>query len=397
MKEEYIDLQTLPTIENLEDRAYRDAGSSGGNAKSFGNKLHTILSGTLLDESAFNSKSPEQIQLIQEEIDSLEQKVSQNEKSISDLQATVNANTDKISEIKETRDKYISGGLSKDSITDTVDVFNPIKFSISSFFLLMLSIFIFLFYVAIVYKALIMEDSQIAQQFVDGRWGVNVLPHWSEVQEAMRTNLMVIFAPFVFFGFGYAFHSLIGLRSNIKYLWIALVLIVTFALDYFLAERIHDKMNNALEIMGQPPNDKFSDILIVLILGFVVYIIWSVIFHAWMEELEKRNIPSRLGRIIKRLQKENTRLKDEISALSKDIELAKTTIRQKQKVLEIKSIPMSAIIKSLASYTHGWYRFITGLQNSGQRDQLINDCENTLKKFKVQNELSRYNFTIVDE
>src|SRR5258706_3824973 len=106
MKEQYIELQTLPTIINLEDRAFLDAGTSGGNATSYSNKLHTIFSGALLDENAFSAKSPEQRRILQEEINSLEQKIIRNEKGVSELNDLIEENKVKIIELKSTRDDF---------------------------------------------------------------------------------------------------------------------------------------------------------------------------------------------------------------------------------------------------------------------------------------------------
>jgi hypothetical protein len=43
MSEQFIQIQSLPTIIDLEDEALQDAGSSRGNSKVFLNKLNSIL------------------------------------------------------------------------------------------------------------------------------------------------------------------------------------------------------------------------------------------------------------------------------------------------------------------------------------------------------------------
>jgi len=390
MVEDLITINSTPTVLNLEDEAYQDAGSARGNANSLANKLEAIFSGNLLDEQAYSSQSPEQRRALETRINTLQQENLEQKLSIEELQEHFNANKEKSQEFRNSRDAFLSGGISKDNLTDRIEIFSPIRFSVTSFFLFMLSVFIFLFYVAVVYKALIMKGDEIAQQLLQGEWGINVLPSWQEASHAMVSNPMIIFAPFVFFGFGYAVHLLLGVKDKFKYLWVSLVLIVTFALDYFLAERIHNQMNGALEMMGLPLNDKFSDILIVLILGFVVYIIWSVIFHSWMTELEKRNIPDRLGSLIKLSEKENAQLQSRIRKLSKQIEINKGEIEQTRHILELKSIPKSAVIKSLTTYTHGWYKFITQLKDHDLRTRLLSDCESVLNELKDGKQLSGY-------
>jgi cell division protein FtsB len=393
MSEQFIPIETAPTILNLQDEALRDAGNSTGDPRSFRIKLQAILSGTILDDSAFITKKPEEREILLNEIDQLNQQIAENKHRIDNLKDNIEKNKNRISEYKDKRESFLAGGLNRELLTDHIDVFNPLKFGITSFFLAMLSVFIFFFYVAVVYKALIMSPMAIANQLSQGSWGANILPNWYEVSRAMIENPMVIFAPFVFLGFAYAMHTLLNLHDKLKYLWITLVLIITFILDYMLADLIHTQRNEAYAIMDLPPAGKFSDILIVLILGFVVYIIWSIIFHAWMVELEKRNIPSRLGRLIKTLQRENEKYENDISKLNMENETKNQEISQRKRILEIRSIPHSVIINSLTTYIHGWYRFLTMFRDEELKEKLLQGCDEVLDEFIREHKLNGLKIT----
>ena len=86
-----------------------------------------------------------------------------------------------------------------------------------------------LFYVATIYKVFYFDAAQIAESSTGT---ISALPAPGELSEALSFNYLLLFAPFLFFGFGYAVHVLLENKSRLKYLFVSLVLLVTFLLDF---------------------------------------------------------------------------------------------------------------------------------------------------------------------
>lgn len=385
---EFVEINEATQYVNMRTFGFREGGKVGGNTDVFKTYLHHIYSGGYIDENLIRPLTPIERKTIEREIESNKLEVSDLESNITESENEILKYKSRIKDKKDEYGRFLDGTLTKSGMhgSDGVEIFNLPKFIIASFFGIMLSIFIFLFYVAVTYKGLVMTDGDMAKSFANGDFGVNVLPHWNEVVIALRDNLMIAVAPFVFFAFGYAIHIFLEKKGRIKIIGIVSIGLITFLLDYFLALRIHDKMNNALSIMDLPPNEAFEDILIVLILGFVVYVIWSIIFHVWYKELEKRNIPSQIGKSIKKSE-ENLNIEVEnkkrnrglIGGFNLKLQLLEAKLDQKV-------VPMSVIAQSLSQFTTGWLANLEGGNEQGK----LSKCTELYEDFRNNNAIETY-------
>ncbi len=373
-----IEIKNPPKTVNLNVFGFDEARKNNGNSTSYITHIDSIYVGSLLDDSIYVGKTQQQVDQIKSQIQDCKGAISKSENDIDHIKTEREKLRLKIEEYTDRLETYLSGGANKGIVVTVIETPSKARTIISSFFLLMLSIFIFFFYVAVVYKALFISTADIANALKNGNWGVSLLPQWAEVVSAIRNNAMVIFAPFIFYGFGYAIHILLEGKNKIKYLWIILVLIITFVLDYLLADQIHNKVQSALNLMGMEGNDKFEDVLLVIIMGFVVYIIWSVIFHYWMGEIEKWNISARLGKLIRNTQQRKDDLDKKISKAEGDVNLKQGEIKALEDLININSIPMNEIVKSINLFSQGWFRFLAAVQD----EALMNDCKTKLEDFR---------------
>lgn len=373
-----IEIKNPPRTVDLDRFGFTQAGKNEGNSTSYITHVESIYVGSLLDESIYVGKNQQQIDQIKDQIQDCKGAISRSQNDIDTFKAEIKKLNIKIDDYTDKLETYLSGGANKGMVGTVLETPSKARTAISSFFLLMLSVFIFFFYVAVVYKALFISTADIANALKNGDWGVSLLPQWAEVLEAIRNNTMVIFAPFMFYGFGYAIHILLEGKNKIKYLWIALVIIITFVLDYLLADQIHNKVQSALNMMGMKGNDKFEDILLVIIMGFVVYIIWSIIFHYWMGEIEKWNVSSRLGKLIRSTQKTKDELNQNVSEAEGNINLKQTDIKKLEDSININAIPLNEIVKSISLFSQGWFRFLAALGD----EKLMTDCKTQVESFK---------------
>lgn len=385
MDNEKINIESAE-IKSLSDYAFETAGVQRGNPDVFKNHLEFIFTGALVDISVVSSLPEEERNKIKSKIDEFEEEQQVKQGNIETIERKNFVLHKKNESLKEELNDLRSGKIETEGGVTQVPVFSLSKFLITSFFLLMLSIFIFFFYVAVVYKALFIDVKDIMDAMAAGEWGVSPLPDWAEVYEALTNNLMVVFAPFIFFGFGYAVHIFLEAKSKLKYLYIFLVIAVTFALDFLLADQIHQRSVEAISIMDLPESSPFKNILLVIIMGFVVYIIWSVIFHAWMKELEKRNTPSLIKKFIRENNKEIHKNEEKIQSLKEDIKSLHFKVSQLSKSLSTKYVDLNDIRKSILEFIDGWFKFLNALNNKESKTKL-DLCTKYLNEFSKRNRL----------
>ncbi len=385
---EYVEINEATQYVKMQTFAFSQAGKVAGNSDVYKTFLQNIYSGGYIDENLVRPLSQMEKSAIQREIDSFQLDITDIESNISETDSSLVDIKSRIKEKKIQYEQFLDGSLKMNGMHDRegVEIFNKPKFIIASFFGIMLSIFVFLFYVAVTYKGLVMTDGDMAKSFANGDFGINLLPHWNEVVIALSKNLMIAVAPFVFFAFGYVIHIFLEKEGKIKIIGVVSIGLITFLLDYFLALRIHDKMNNALAIMDLPPNEAFEDILIVLILGFVVYIIWSIIFHFWYNELEKRNIPAQIGKSIKLAEENLAEEQQKRKSYRTEINSLQQKLQLHEAKLDRKIVPMSIIEQSLAQFTTGWFGFLEGANDHTKLDQ----CNKVYEKFRTKHNIESY-------
>lgn len=151
-----------------------------------------------------------------------------------------------------------------------------------------LTVYLFMFYISTIYSAFFRD-------FTDGNIGLGTamfdpqaIP--SAWISGMGEFLFVITAPVIFLGLGFALHFFAIQDGKGKYFKMAAVICVTFAFDCILAFLIGKHLHEIYEMTQDVPatpytiNTAISDpnIWAVIFCGFIVYIIWGVVFDMTM-------------------------------------------------------------------------------------------------------------------
>ena len=97
------------------------------------------------------------------------------------------------------------------------ETFSPFKFGISTFILIMLTGYLFFFYVSAAYKALYTDFEGIAERIAAGLGTGSIMPKPAELAEALQYNFLLFLVPFVFYAFGWAFHVILEMKHKQKY------------------------------------------------------------------------------------------------------------------------------------------------------------------------------------
>ena len=385
-------METTLQRENLRHYGFKNAGLATGNATSFKTHLELIYNGKVLDEKTSIGLSEEDKNSLSEEMEHLQDKVNILQKQHITSQVKGDEIGRQIEVLQQERQDIILG---KKALSIPGGRFSTLKFSINSFFLVMLSVYLFLFYVATVYKALFIDLGQLAEQMSDpgGLIGAGALPGPQEMWEAMRYNIVVIFAPFIFYGFGYALHVILEQKSKWKYLSVLLIVAVTFVLDFLIAYKIHLNTNQVMELMGLDNEvlhwSQSPTFFIIIFMGFIVFIIWSILLHAWIKEWGKKDITGRIDEAILNLRNEVKFFDKQKEEYQHKIAETESKIRYLNQRLNNIQIPESDLQLSVSEFVAGWFNYLSA---AGDQLEPVKDaCEKVLSDFKEKHYIHRNN------
>jgi len=287
---------------NLQEFGYEKSGNVKGDPDIYTSYLNMILNGDLVDEkySGLNEDDkPEKRTKLKE----LEAKLDEATINNAELNVLIREKQDKIDtrreELLDIRKKY-----EDDPEAMKRESFSQFKFSISLFILIMLSGYLFFFYVSAAYRALYTDFEGIASRIAAGLGTGSIMPKPAELSEALQYNFLLFLVPFVFYAFGWAFHVILELKHKYKFVFLGALIAVTFFVDFLLAMLIHNNLEYAKELMGLATRSWAADpaFYMILFLGFMVYILWSILLDSVVREWAKRMITVNLKKIVKHLR-----------------------------------------------------------------------------------------------
>jgi len=326
-------LQSDLTLENVKvihhvdhvtlyDYGYEKSGSVKGDPEVFISFLNRILNGDLVEEPIVQQINNRKAECF-DHIAALEKKRDEIEFENSKVETEL---LEKEKDIDVYRKQLLHNAevLSRDHERARTESFSKLRFILNLFILVMLSVYLFFFYISATYKALYVDFEATAERIARGEGTGSIMPGPYELADALQYNYLLLVVPFVFYAFGWAFHILLGLKSTAKYVFLPMLVLVTFIVDFLLAMIISNNIENAKSLMGIPTAFWYESpsFYIILFLGFMVYIIWSILLDSLLREWSKKEITSNLKTIINHLQNDRKilqkRLKD-TSSIHKEI------------------------------------------------------------------------------
>ena len=359
---------------DLIDHGYKTAGRHSCNVNAFLDYLNLIKEGELIDESSSRALSEAEKSSLRNDQEVERKRVteleSEKRKSLSEIDSREKTITRLKQEIEDIKlGRSVEGS----------DKFSMLKFLINTFLLITLSVYLFLFYVAVIYRSFFSQDVQ-SESFE----GINIgLPAWEYIVHALTTNALIAFAPVIFFSFGYALHVLLDSKGRQKYIYATLIILVTFALDFLLALKGHQQENTFKIMIGEPIESwtTSSIFYIILFMGFVVYIVWSILLHSLISEWHKRDVLGKRYDWIKELTKEIDEQRVKIIGLEGEITTSNQKIDDIQNKIDAVYISVSEIKQSLLQFKLGWQKFgnvISGFEDELAKCQVAFDNFNNL-------------------
>lgn len=193
-----------------------------------------------------------------------------------------------------------------------------LKLIIGLIIIIPLTFYLFLFYSSTFYSAFFRDPASITD-VMNSMFDANAL---ANAYGSGITELgFVLSAPIIFMGLGFALHFFSVQEGKAKYLKMAAILLVTLMFDCILAYKIGEQMHSLGIITGVYPigeeytvNMALHDIntWAVIFCGFIVYVIWGVVFDMCMSAYNKLDLnKTRLEAIKQELDDCNEKIKAE--------------------------------------------------------------------------------------
>ena len=251
----------------------------------------------------------------QAEIDKKNQDISFLNKKINDAKSSIDTFNRKIDELKEEKQEIMS---SKEKVNKE----QRIKLIIGLIILVPLTFYLFLFYSSTFYSAFFRDPSSITD-VMNSMFDANAI---ANAYSAGLSELgFVLSAPIIFMGLGFSLHFFSVQEGKSKYIKMGAILLVTLMFDCILAYKIGEQMHTLGTMTGvYPIGEKYTFAMAtqdintwaVIFCGFIVYVIWGVVFDLCMSAYNKLDLnKTRLDSI----KKETTELKDKIATEESNI------------------------------------------------------------------------------
>lgn len=378
------------TIKDLRTYGVEQSGRNSGSIEAYKNFLDKFHSGNIAKDGDLQRKTEAEKQMIQRNIDDLERlniglqgRINQRQHSENLEKGQIPDNEKEIQQI----DKEIYDIQNKSADSGKYKVFSLSNFLTLLFFIIPLCIYLLFFYTSIAYSAFYGLDPT---SLVNGNTlSIPILPDFQDLLKALETNYMLIFVPSVFFAFGVVLHIFIESNSTFKHYQIVGLAIITLLADAFFAYKIHQQAIIALEYtMDKEQIPTFIELIwyrdinfyTVLILGFVAFLLWSIMFHSLKTEWKKRDVIQVRMQRIEYLRKQNRELRQEINTFESEIVANKLAIDTLQRSKDKESINIQTLQHNINDFTTGWCEYLAIL-NGSQKDTFIAEVNQVKSAF----------------
>ncbi|PXY39550.1 ABC transporter permease [Flavobacterium cheongpyeongense] len=294
------------------------------------------------------------------------------EKKEQDLNDNIDQIKNEIIEVKRNPDKF--------GIEDGKGL--KAQFYIGLFLLLPITLYVLVFYVSASYSAFFKEfsnDSLTAAIFDADALTNSFKASWLE-------GVLVITIPFVFMGLGYVIH-MVQKGKGIKNIFRMIALFVTtFLFDALLAYQIEKKIYEFNKTTDSAPYNLNialgeAEFWMIIFAGFVVYIIWGLVFDFVMKEFENIDkirafIRGKRENLID-LEKLKAEYINKINDFKQQIVTANGRISELQSKIDGFVFPVKEYLHYHHQYKEGWFQAINteiALAHK-EKTELLESCE----------------------
>jgi hypothetical protein len=195
----------------------------------------------------------------------------------------------------------------------------------------------------------------------------------------------------VFLGLGYLIHMFGETKSVWNYIKIGMLLLTTFVFDAILAYQIEEKIYELTKTFDTPAFNlpiAFGKIQFwgIIFAGFVVYLIWGVVFDFIMKEhrekdkikheqqRRKKDIQIHLDKIVD-IEVQKGKLVEELNEIRKSSLEAQGRVTTLQRIIDAVIIPTKEYVLYASEYMKGWITFVSEKLHISMHEKIILQTE----------------------
>jgi peptidoglycan hydrolase CwlO-like protein len=294
------------------------------------------------------------------------------EKKEQDLNEDINQIKSEIVEVKRNPDKF--------GIEDGKGL--KAHFYIGLVLLLPITLYLLVFYISASYSAffkVFSNDSLTAAIFDADALTNSFKASWLE-------GVLVITIPFVFMGLGYVIHMVQKVKGIKNIVRIIGLFITTFLFDALLAYQIEKKIYEFNKTTDSSPYNLDialgeAEFWMIIFAGFVVYIIWGLVFDFVMKEFEnidkiRAYIRGQKEKLID-LEKLATEYSNKVNDFKQQIVTINGKISELQSKIDGFVFPVKEYLHYHHQYKEGWFQAINteiALPHK-EKTELLENCD----------------------
>ncbi|NRD24091.1 ABC transporter permease [Winogradskyella litoriviva] len=220
------------------------------------------------------------------------------------------------------------------------------------------------------------------------------------IRDGWLEGVFVATIPFAFMGLGYLVHMFLKHKSWLSYVKVTLLFAITFIFDAILAYQIENKIYEIQKTPDSPAFDlyiAFSSVEFwgIIFAGFVVYIIWGLVFDFIMKEYENfdkiKTFISGKRDDIKNSELNISKLIQKINPIKEEIVGLEGKIVDLQRTIDGFVFSNKHYLTYHAEYVKGWFLAIAdNFDSLKRREELLSSCQEEelkhLKEHDIDNE-----------
>lgn len=266
------------------------------------------------------------------------------------------------------------------------------SFYIGLTILAFLTVYLFVFYSSASYSSFFKEFTISEIGIANSIFDAQALS--KAFKDGATELILIVTIPAVFLGLGYLIHKSSEKKGFKKYLFIGSLIFVTFIFDVIIAYEICEKIYNIQKTNSFQNVPDYSmklafqsiNFWLIIFAGFVVYLIWGLVFDFTMEAHEKLD---KIRVAIKSKEKEISlaeetieKLNMEINALEEKENKNNGEINKLNELIDHTTIIPKEFEQYLYHFMQGWLHWMSAnLKNQTQQKE----CEDILTVFILAN------------
>jgi hypothetical protein len=355
-------------ITDLKTWGFRAAGAAHGSPPVLRTIIGWIYNNKLTIDDDFARTEQHRVAGLGDEIVKVETDLAKTEHLRSELEAELKSNEQQV--IQKRQD--LAGVRAGDSaLIEPHGLADRAAFYIAAAIIGLLTIYLFLFYVSAIYNAFLFDPAKSAEEGLrTGRELSVTIFNGEAFQKAWSSGAMTFAflstAPSIVVGLGFLIHHF----WKVNKLAVVAIVTVTFLFDLLLAYEIVYQIHRIKLLTGETQVEWTTSVLtrspefyIILLAGFVVYVIWGLILNVVLEGAEKfgpaRVAVRRLMNEIRLLEATSRQTETKLQEAKRTEAELKANIRGLEKRQSPSELRNNVFKRHLDEVMQGWLTYIS--------------------------------------